>query len=54
MTLSVNVPFYKVVVLSVGLFDSMIVNERHFPDRDSASAYVQTLDSGLVGVMIEM
>ena len=54
MTLTVNVPFYKVVVLSVGLIETMIVDERHFSDRDSASAYVQTLSKGLIGVMVEV
>ena len=54
MTLTVNVPFYKVVVLSVGVFETAITDERHFADHDSASAYVQTLAKGLVGVIVEM
>lgn len=54
MTLTVNVPFYKVVVLSVGLIETVIVDERHFPNRENASAYINTLDKGLVGVMIEV
>ena len=54
MTLTVNVPFYKVVVLSVGLIETVIVDERHFADRDSANAYKQTLEKGLVGVLVEV
>jgi len=30
--------FYKVIVISVGLCESEIVNERHFADRTSAAA----------------
>ena len=29
--------FYKVIVISVGLCESEIVNERHFADRSSAA-----------------
>ena len=54
MTLTVNVPFFKVVVLSVGLIETVIVDERHFADRDSANAYVQTLAKGLIGVLVEV
>lgn len=54
MTLTVNVPFYKVVVLSVGLMETVIIDERHFADRDSAGAYVQTLTKGLIGVVVEL
>lgn len=54
MNLTVNVPFYKVVVLSVGIFETVITDERHFADRDGADAYVQTLKNGLVGVIVEL
>lgn len=54
MILTVNVPFFKVVVLSVGIFETVIVDERHFSDHDSANAYVQTLTKGLVGVLVEV
>ena len=54
MNIKINVPFYKVIVLSVGIFESVIVDERHFSDHDSASAYVNTLSKGLIGVLVEV
>lgn len=54
MRLTVNVSFFKVVVLSVGLMETEIVDERHFGDRDSADAYMKTLAKGLVGVLVEI
>ena len=54
MILTVTVPFYKVVVLSVGLIETVIVDERHFTDRDGANAYMQTLAKGLIGVLVEV
>ena len=52
--MTVNVPFFKVIVLSVGIFESVIIDERHFADRTSAKAWVQTLPDGLVGVVVEV
>ena len=46
--------FYKVIVISVGLYESDIVNERHFPDRDSALAYTETLPAGLISLLMEV
>ena len=46
--------FYKVIVISVGLYESDIVNERHFADRTSASAYAQSLPAGLVSILVEV
>ena len=47
VNISVNIQatrkFYKVIVISVGLCESEIVNERHFADRTSAAAYAETL-----------
>lgn len=46
--------FYKVIVISVGLCKSDIVNERHFADRDSAVAYTETLPAGLISLLMEV
>ena len=46
--------FYKVIVISVGLYESEIINERHFADRDSAVAYTETLPVGLVSLQMEV
>ena len=46
--------FYKVIVISVGLYESDIVNERHFADRDSAVAYTETLPAGLISLLMEV
>ena len=58
VNISVNIQatrkFYKVMVISVGLYDSEIVNERHFADRDSAVAYTETLPAGLVSLLMEV
>jgi hypothetical protein len=54
MKVTVNVPFYKVIVLSVGIFETVITDEKHFADHDSAAAYVDTLSKGLVGVVVEI
>ena len=52
--MTVNVPFFKVIVLSVGIFETVIVDERHFADRPSAKAWMQTLPNGLVSVLVEV
>lgn len=58
VNISVNIQatktFYKVIVISVGLYESEIVNERHFADRSSAAAYAQSLPAGLVSVLVEV
>ena len=46
--------FYKVIVISVGLYESDIVNERHSADRDSAVAYTETLPAGLISLLMEV
>lgn len=46
--------FYKVIVISVGLYESEIVNERYFADRASAAAYAETLPAGLVSLLMEV
>lgn len=58
VNISVNIQatrkFYKVIVISVGLYESEIINERHFADRDSAVAYTETLPAGLVSLLMEV
>ena len=58
VNISVNIQatrkFYKVIVISVGLYESEIINERHFADRDSAVAYTETLPVGLVSLVMEV
>lgn len=58
VNISVNIQatrkFYKVIVISVGLYESEIINERHFADRDSAVAYTETLSVGLVSLLMEV
>lgn len=46
--------FYKVIVLHVDLLETVIIDERHFSDRDAADAYIGTLSKGLIGVRVEM
>ena len=46
--------FYKVIVISVGLCESEIINERHFADYTSAATYAETLPAGLVSLLIEV
>lgn len=58
VNISVNIQatktFYKVIVISVGLYESEIINERHFADRASAAAYAQSLPAGLVSILMEV
>lgn len=54
MNIKINVSFFKVIVLSVGMFESEIIDERHFADRNGAKEYMQTLNDGLVGVLVEV
>ena len=54
MNMEVNIAVNKVIVISVGLCESEIVNERHFADRTSASAYAQSLPAGLVSILVEV
>lgn len=58
VNISVNIQatktFYKVIVISVGLYESEIINERHFADRSNAAAYAQSLPAGLVSILVEV
>ena len=54
VNIQATIKFYKVIVISVGLYESDIVNERHFADRDSAVAYTETLPAGLISLLMEV
>ena len=34
-------PFYKAVVLDVGLIETVITDERHFPDKETAERHAK-------------
>lgn len=52
--LVMTVPFFKVVVLAIGILETVIEDERHFPDKDSAVDFIKSLRPGLVGVLVEV
>lgn len=55
INIQATVTFYKVIVLSVGLCESEIMNERHFADYVSAAAYKAAVTKdGLVAVIVEV
>lgn len=49
------VPFYKVVVLKVDVFESVIVDERHFSNAPEALSYADTMnEAGYISVVAKM
>ena len=49
------VPFYKVVVLKIDVFESVIVDERHFANAPEALVYADTMkDAGYIPVVAQM
>lgn len=54
LNIQATVTFYKVIVISVGLYESEIVNERHFANLNSAAAYKASLPTGLIAVIVEV
>lgn len=49
------ITFYKVVVLKLDVFESSIVDERHFNSSTEASIYANTMrEAGYVSVIAEM
>lgn len=47
--------FYTVVILKLDIFESTIVDERHFETRDDATNYALTMhDAGYVPVIAEV
>ena len=51
MNMEVNI---AVNIQATRKFYKVIVNERHFADRTSASAYAQSLPAGLVSILVEV
>ena len=49
------VPFYKVVVLKIDVFESSIVDEKHFRTNAEAHAYADTMsEAGYITVIAAM
>ena len=49
------VAFYKVVVLKIDVFESVIVDERHFANAPEALAYADTMkEAGYIPVIAQM
>lgn len=46
--------FYKVVLLNVSMFETSILDERHFATRPEAEQFANTCSGGGVPVIIEM
>ena len=44
--------FYKVLVVSLGLMESQIIDERHFATREEAETYKNSIESDDIAVMI--
>lgn len=54
----VYVPFFKVIVIAIDVFESTIIDERHFPSRSEANGFVyRTLlesDNNIRAIVVEM
>ena len=49
------VPFYTVVVLKIDVFESVIVDERHFANAPEALLYSDTMkEAGYITVVAQM
>ena len=49
------VAFYTVVVLKIDVFESVIVDERHFSNTSEALAYADTMkETGYIPVVAQM
>lgn len=49
------IPFFKVILLSIGLLDSTIVDERHFTSRLEAETFAnQHKQADVVAVIVSM
>lgn len=56
-SMMVYVPFFKVIVIAIDVFESKIIDERHFPSRSEANgfAYRTIIDSDNVrAIVVEM
>lgn len=54
MKIQINVPFYKVIVLSVDVFETTIIDEKNFSNFASANAYKNSLDNRLISILVEV
>ena len=49
------VPFYTVIVLKIDVFESIIIDERHFANAPEALAYADTMrEAGYIPVVAQM
>jgi hypothetical protein len=49
------VPFFKVVVIKIDVFESVIVDERHFRTKEEARIYADTMqDAGYIVVIVNL
>ena len=49
------VPFYTVVVLKIDVFESIIIDERHFANAPEALVYADTMkEDGYITVVAQM
>ena len=49
------VPFYTVVVLKIDVFESIIIDERHFANAPEALVYADTMkEAGYIPVIAQM
>ena len=49
------VPFFKVVVVKIDVFESSIVDERHFRTNAEAHTYADTMrEAGYITVIVAM
>ena len=46
--------FFTVIVIKTDLFESVIVDERHFANIDEAENFKNGIGAGLVGVIAEI
>lgn len=54
MTYKIN-KFFKVIVLSVDVFSSTVIDEKHFNNETDATTFQNSLkDSGYISVIVEM
>lgn len=50
-----TITFYKVIVISVGLYESEIIDEKHFSDLSRAKACKQeSVDQGFIAIIVEV
>lgn len=48
-------PFYKVIVIKIDMFESTIIDERHFGNNADATDYAATMnDAGYITIIAQM